>query len=335
MDKIEKNFASVTMNLLLLPIRFVAAWMFFSAAWRRLVLDGAKMDPNNAAWIGGKINTFYPHALGIKPLLYYLLTNPDLLNIFMWFFTFIEFTVGFCVAFGLVSRLAALGVTVLSFSMLLGAGWLGATCLDEWQIGSFGIAIGVILFMSGSGNFSLDAVIGRRWPSWIKQPMSWITSGNFVSEGTGRKLIYGLTAFTVIAMLWTNQAFVGGLWGPLSNPSAKPHVQIDQISAKGTQVTIKVFRDGGPDTYGAFVTELVAEDANGTVLADLRGEHLSAVMKKATIQNSFPLKVKAGPDGIIIPLGAEAIVNLDLGKDVSNVTKITLRDVSGVKWVSK
>jgi thiosulfate dehydrogenase [quinone] large subunit len=47
------------------------------------------------------------------------------------------------VLLGLFTRPASLGVSSLALGILLGAGWLGTTCLDEWQIGVLGVAAGL------------------------------------------------------------------------------------------------------------------------------------------------------------------------------------------------
>lgn len=323
-------FAPISSDLLVLALRFVVGWMFFSAAWRRLVLEPGKMSPGNAAWVGGKINHFYPQAIGFKPMFEWLLTNPDALNVFMWVFTIIELFVGLGITFGLFSRLSAIGITLLSFSMLLAAGWLGATCLDEWQIGCFGIGAGLMLAMTGVGWRSFDRLVGERWSWWTSKPMAWLATGRLMGARPGRIVSVALAAFTVIAMLGTNQAFVGGLWGPLSNPSAKPHVQVSEVADQDGTLTMQVFRDKGPDTYGAFVTELEAQDASGAVVADLKGEDLAALFKEGTIKNTSVNKVKAGPDGLILPLGAEATVTVTLPEHSSEISVVRLRDASGV-----
>jgi thiosulfate dehydrogenase [quinone] large subunit len=52
---------------------------------------------------------------------------------------------------GLFTRPVAVIVSALAFGILISAGWLGTTCLDEWQIGILGVAGGLLLFLSGGG----------------------------------------------------------------------------------------------------------------------------------------------------------------------------------------
>lgn len=49
-----------------LALRLVLGWTYFSAFWRRLILEN-KLDPNAAGYIGEKFNHFLPNALFIKP----------------------------------------------------------------------------------------------------------------------------------------------------------------------------------------------------------------------------------------------------------------------------
>lgn len=325
-------FSRLSADWFTLPLRVVVAWVFFSAAWRRTVLDPGKLDMSDAGWIGHKVNQFYPHALLIKGLLGWALHNPSVLAVGMVIFTVIEFLVGLGVLGGLLSRISAIGVALLSFFMLLGAGWLGATCLDEWQIGCWGLAGGLVIAATGPGRLSLDHLVSRRFPTWTTGWRSWFTTGQVMGPRGGRVMMVILTVFATIAMLWTNQAFAGGVWGPLHNNSAKPHVSVSDVSVSGSDLTMTVYRDGGPDTYGGYVTEVSVLDAQGNTVADLYGKDLAAAMKAAKaddeIANEFPSAVAPGPDGMSVPLGARAAVTIDLGADLSAGQTVVLRDVS-------
>ncbi len=142
-------------GLFTLSLRLVAGWTYFSAFWRRLILEN-KLDPDAAGYIGEKFNHFLPNALGIKPMIEYLVTHPEALWWAMAAFTIIEGIVGLFFMLGLFTRLMSIGVFSLAMGILLGAGWLGTTCLDEWQIGILGLAAGFTVFLSGSGKHSLD-----------------------------------------------------------------------------------------------------------------------------------------------------------------------------------
>ena len=110
-------------GLLALAIRLVIGWTYFSAFWRRTVLAD-KLDPEVAGYIGEKFNHFLPNALGIKPLIQYLVENPDILWLNMVIFTIIEGIVGLFIIFGLFTRIMSIGVFGLAMGILLGSGWL-------------------------------------------------------------------------------------------------------------------------------------------------------------------------------------------------------------------
>ena len=138
-----------------LALRLVVGWTYFSAFWRRLILEN-KLNPDVSGYIGEKFNHFLPNALGIKPMIEYLVSNPDTLWWAMVIFTIIEGVVGLLYMLGFFTRLMSIGVFSLAFGILLGSGWLGTTCLDEWQIGILGVSAGFTIFLSGGGKYSLD-----------------------------------------------------------------------------------------------------------------------------------------------------------------------------------
>ncbi len=110
-----------------------------------------------------------PHALPpIRAMMQWLLLHPHLAWAFLITFTWIEFTVGLFLLTGTMTRLAALGGTLLSFGMLFGNGWLGTACIDEFQIGTVeGIGAMIFLFI-GAGSFSVDHWIHKYWDGHVR-----------------------------------------------------------------------------------------------------------------------------------------------------------------------
>ena len=137
-------------GLFTLSLRLVVGWTYFSAFWRRLVLEN-KLIPDAPGYIGEKFNHFLPNAFGIKPMIEYLVSTPDVLWWAMVIFTIIEGIVGLLIMLGFFTRLMSIGVFSLATGILLGSGWLGTTCLDEWQIGILGATAGFTIFLSGGG----------------------------------------------------------------------------------------------------------------------------------------------------------------------------------------
>ncbi|WP_443607539.1 TQO small subunit DoxD, partial [Akkermansia sp.] len=225
-----------------LPLRLVVGWTYFSAFWRRLVLEN-KLIPDDPGYIGVKFNHFLPNALGIKPVIEYLVTHPSELWWFMVAFTIIEFLVGLMLMLGLLTRLASVGVFCLALGILLGSGWLGTTCLDEWQIGILGMCAGLLLFLTGGGSCSLDGRLSKL-PCCARRSslFAWVGSGP-LPLGYGRMArvsIWG-AVFMMLVTLGTNQFFHGGVWGPLHNKSVKPLLEVSGASLSGQELRFNVF----------------------------------------------------------------------------------------------
>ena len=130
----EQSRAYILAGIFTLSLRLVVGWTYFSAFWRRLVLEN-KLIPDSAGYIGEKFNHFLPNSIGIRPVIEYLVSTPDMLWWAMVIFTLVEGIVGLLYMLGVFTRLMSIGVFSLATGILLGSGWLGTTCLDEWQIG--------------------------------------------------------------------------------------------------------------------------------------------------------------------------------------------------------
>ena len=326
--------AAYKAGLFTLPLRWVIGWTYFSAFWRRLILDN-KLIPEEAGYIGEKFNHFLPNALGIKPIIEYLVSNPEALQISMVTFTIVEAIVGLFIILGLFTRLMSIGVFFLAMGILLGSGWLGTTCLDEWQIGVLGVASGFVLFLTGSGAYSLDNyLMNKPYQFTNKKWFSFLGSGELPIKKLAQKvlvmslLIFGLTLFT-------NQYFHGGVFGTLHNKSVKPKVEISNIQQTGSQLTFQLFRVEGADVYGSFLIDIQILDENNKVIKSIGQEEL-AQFPKERINNHYVAKIKSGKHSLILPLGAKADILIDLeGLIVKENYKLKLIDISGIEWVAK
>lgn len=322
-------------GLYTLSLRMVIGWTYFSAFWRRLILEN-KLIPDEKGYIGEKFNHFLPNALGIKPIIEYLVTHPDTLQQSMMIFTIIEAIVGFLIILGLFTRLMSIGIFSLALGILLGSGWLGTTCVDEWQIGVLGIAGGFVLFLTGSGPYSLDYYFMKKnrrftqtkWFQWlgsgslpVSKPKVLVLAGSFV--------IFGLT-------LYTNQYFHGGVWGTLHNKSVKPKLEISNISHNNSDLTFEVYRTEGADVYGSFLIGIQILDKDGNILKELFQRELSKLPEE-NIRNHYVAKVKPGKHSLVIPLGAKADVTINIDDVLlkSEIHSIKLIDISGIEWIEK
>ncbi|AXG74530.1 DoxX family membrane protein [Flavobacterium arcticum] len=321
-----------------LALRLVIGWTYFSAFWRRLILEN-KLDPDTAGYIGQKFNHFLPNALGIKPIIEHLVLNPDKLWIAMVVFTIIEAIVGLFIMFGLFTRLMSIGVIALAMGILLGSGWIGTTCLDEWQIGVLGIAGGFILFLSGSSYFSMDNfLLNKEYRFTNNKWFRWLGSGNLSLKSNSFKTISLIGALLILSLtLFTNQYFHGGLWGKLHNKSAKPVIELSDAVIDNNTLSFNVYRTEGVDVYGSFLIAIALEDAEGNIVLKMEADEL-ANLSPNVIKNIYVAKVKPGKHSLIIPLGAKANINLKHEKLIhlkSSVYILKLTDVSGIVWRDK
>lgn len=334
-QKHTTNFQWSLAGLLTTPIRWVVGWLFFSAFWRRAVLAPIKLDPNSPAYAGHKFNHFLPHALGIKSLLEYLIVHPTFLYIFLVTFTIIECLVGLALLLGFATRLASLGIVLLSWGILMGSGWLGTTCLDEWQIGAMGVAGGLVLLLTGSGPWSLDAVWQKKWPNAAKKKwLVYLTSGE-LETGKVKKVTMVFSLFAIVLTLFTNQAFFSGVWGKPHNPSKQPHITLSNLSLqKSGDLKLNIYRDGGPDTYGAFIIDIKVKNSEGKIVEDFSSDVLAKI-PASNIKNQYLNKIQPTQYALLAPLGAKATISLSstMNQPIDeDQYSILLTDVSGIQW---
>ena len=318
-----------------LALRLVVGWTYFSAFWRRTALAD-KLDPEVAGYIGEKFNAFLPNALGIKPIIQYLVENPDVLWINMVIFTIIEGIVGLFIMFGLFTRIMSIGVFGLAMGILLGSGWIGTTCLDEWQIGVLGIATGFVLFLTGSGKYSLDnnlmknnfAVTKKKW-------FTWFGSGILpIKESVFSKVVLIGSLFILGMTLMTNQVFHGGIWGTLHNKSVKPKLEITKGKIENMTLSFDVFRTEGVDVYGSWVIGIELFNEKNKTVVKYTQEDLTELNNK-NISNYYVAKIRPGKHSLIVPLGAKAKLNLDneiLLDLLKGTYTLKITDISGAVW---
>ena len=303
----EPSKAYVLAGIFTLSLRLIVGWTYFSAFWRRLVLEN-KLIPDATGYIGEKFNHFLPNSIGIKPIIEYLVSTPDLLWWAMVIFTLVEGIVGLLYMLGFFTRLMSIGVFSLAFGILLGSGWLGTTCLDEWQIGILGVSAGFTIFLSGGGKYSLDYLL---LPKLSKNKwLVWLTSGELpLSIKQFSKVAISGAVLLFILTLYTNQVFHNGIWGPLPNKSVKPELKISNAKIQEDILTFKVYRIEGADVYGSFLIGITLKDENGKTILQKNGEEL-ARFPLTRIKNDYVAKVAPGKHSLIIPLGSKATLTI-------------------------
>lgn len=320
-------------GIALTSLRWVVGWMFFSAFHRRVILEPDKLSPDVPGYVGEKFNQFMPGAIfGVGDLIATLLDHPTALQVFLWAFTGIEALVGLALILGLGTRLASLGVSLLSLGILLGAGWLGPTCLDEWQIGALGIAGGATLMLSGAGAWSLDAwllrvrpqLFEKSWMQWLAHPAPLVSR---FWAGAWATFAFGIT-------LLTNQIFHGGVLGKLHNDSVKPRVDVLAASLEEDHLVLDIERPVGPETYGAFLVGMRVLNSQGEVVRSFDAEELRRLTPQ-DIDNRWLVRVKTGAHSLVVPLGARAKIRLLSDRKIpSGSYRFEWEDVSGARFLS-
>ncbi|MCE8600935.1 quinol oxidase [Bacteroides fragilis] len=331
----EQSRAYLLAGMFTLSLRLVVGWTYFSAFWRRLVLEN-KLIPDSAGYIGEKFNHFLPNSIGIRPVIEYLVSTPDMLWWAMVIFTLVEGVVGLLYMLGFFTRLMSIGVFSLATGILLGSGWLGTTCLDEWQIGILGVAAGFTIFLSGGGRYSVDYLTERKFALRKKAGwLVWLTSGELPLKTKRFANISVAGAIVIFVLtLYTNQEFHNGVWGPLHNKSVKPKIEISDAQIENNSLSFSVYRVEGADVYGSFLIGISLKDANGHVVLEKKGEEL-ADFPIGNIDNKYIPRVAPGKHSLVIPLGSKATLTVNdpaMGTLPKGKYELVLTDISGITW---
>ncbi len=333
----DRKTVGILVSLAILPVRFVYAWMYISAPLRRVVLASGKLDPNSPLWVGHKFNSFLPHAsnfLFLHDFVRFLVLHPSLLASFLWVFTLIEFLAGLGIALGLLSRLSAIGATLLPLGMLLGAGWQGATCLDEWQIGSTGVAMGLSLFLTGNSYFSVDALLMKKFnnlenSTWFK----WLGSGDIL-DAPYQKMSVALAIFALFVTMGTNQYFQGGVWGKLHNFGKVLNIKIYDAKIQNDNLIFYAYRISGSSAAMAWIPDITLEK-DGKVVYEWDQKAIASLPPSA-VRNVYVNKAKINKYALGMRLGAKAKIILPLSQNLEHGTyTLVLHEIGGQTFSTK
>src|ERR1700732_3718799 len=150
----------------LLSNRFIQGFVYWGGGSRRFIYAPAKLDPHATSWMANKFQSAMPGALlGTDHVIAFLLHHFYLLYASLILFSAAELVTGLFLMTGFLTRIAALVSIGLSVVLMLMFGWQGATCIDEWTMAAFNLAIGATLMLGGSGGFSLDNALLARKPT--------------------------------------------------------------------------------------------------------------------------------------------------------------------------
>lgn len=137
-------------------------FVFFAAGWRRFFNAPDKHQIESGAHIAGKLVDAAPGS-PIEGAIHWVLYHPWAAEWSTYIMSTAEVAVGIALIFGFMSRFAAFGSALLNFALMLIFGWMGHECLDEWTMAALGFAISVTIMFTGSGSYSLDALLGKDW----------------------------------------------------------------------------------------------------------------------------------------------------------------------------
>ena len=166
-SKVEQSTVNVQKYLPIL--RVTLGWMYFSAFLRRTVNVPAKLNPHSPAYVGGKLLTFIPHAWQpIVGQLEWLVSHPGILYPFLLLFTAAEAIFGLFMMLGFMTRLSGLVIALLAWGIGAAGGWLGPTCVDEWQIAAVEGAAALMFMFTGSRWLSVDEYLAKKYPSGLR-----------------------------------------------------------------------------------------------------------------------------------------------------------------------
>ena len=116
-------------------------------------------------------------------------------------FSAAELVVGLMLIAGLLTRGAAFVSVGFAVLLMLMFGWQGATCVDEWTMAASNLAMGAALMLAGSGAFSLDNVLLRRYPALAERAWFHWAGGALplpVGSAAFRNIAFGVLASTVV-----------------------------------------------------------------------------------------------------------------------------------------
>lgn len=326
---------------LALPLRLVSSWLFLAACWRRLVLAPEKHHMGDPGWLGHKMNTFFPHSnFPFHDVLDVLLQYPVALDVFLWGFTLSELVLGLLLLFGVASRFAGIFQIGMAIGLMHTSGWLGPTCLSEWQTASLLISAGAVLALGGAGTLSVDAWAAKRWPNLTgKSWWFWLVGlGQQSGSQAFRKVTVAAAIAGLVYVMAMNQVHHGGVWGSLHNYSKVPDIQVTDVSADDQDTfSFTAFRDKGPEAWGTHVIAVTLETSDGREVHTFDADDLTA-MSPAAIENTYVNETVPGKYSLVMPLGSKARLTFDVpaGKrlDPAEDYRVIMTEIGGRRFSS-
>ncbi len=334
----ERNWRIAAIAML--SVRVIQGFVYWGGGSRRFIYAPAKLDPTQPTWMANKFQTAMPGALlGMEHVIAYMLQHFWLLYAGVILFSAAELIVGVALMAGLMTRAAALVSMGFSVVLMLMFGWQGATCIDEWTMAACNLAMGTTLLLAGSGSYSLDNVLLRRNPAladrgWFRWAAGSLplptTDGQF--RTLGLTLLAAVLAFNIGTYSYYRGSVVTAFHGGPVSPTKHHFTLTDGALLGDGSVRFHIYLDGGTPEAPAHVMKAELLGADGQPAATWNTEALTKLPATA-IQNDFDYnKFKAGPYGLVAPMGAMATITLPPvadAKPVGDKPVLRLTDVSG------
>jgi uncharacterized membrane protein YphA (DoxX/SURF4 family) len=304
--------------LALLSVRFIQGFIYWGGGSRRFIYAPAKLDPHAASWMANKFQSAMPGALlGTDHIIAFLLHHFDLLYTLLIIFSAGELIAGVFLMTGFLTRAAALASIGLSIVLMLMFGWQGATCIDEWTMAASNLAMGATLMLAGSGAFSIDNALLRRWPALDGQGWFRWMAGAMplpLPDRNFRTLALAVFAATVVFNVATYNYYRGSVVtafhsGPVS--AAKHHLALaDGAVLPDGSVRFHAYLDGGTPAAPSNILAAALMARDGAVLERWDGTALSR-LPPSRIANEFAYnRFAPGPFGLSAKMGAQATITL-------------------------
>jgi thiosulfate dehydrogenase [quinone] large subunit len=302
----------------LLSVRVIQGFIYWGGGSRRFIYDPQKLDPDAHTWLADKFQSAMPGALlGTDQLIAYLLQHFWLLYPAIILFSAAELIAGIALIAGLMTRLAALATIGFSVVLQLLFGWQGGTCIDEWTMAACNLAMGATLLLAGSGAYSADNALVRRYPHLADRAWFRWAAGSLpltLTVSAYRRLGFVVLALVLAFNIATYSYYRGSVVTPYhaGRVSATTHhftLSNGRLLSDGA-VRFDIYLDGGTPDIPAHIMKAEIIGAGDQPIETWSSETLSRLPAQA-IRNEFAYnKFGVGPYGLVAAMGARATITL-------------------------
>ncbi len=310
----EQPNSSTLTSLIILPIRFVLGWIFWSGGSRRFFYAPEKLDPHSTTWLANKLQSAMPGAiLGANYVISDLLQDFWLLYGMLVGFSLLELLSGLGLILGAFTRLCSLITLFLSISLMISFGWQGGTCMDEWTMAVGTFAMSAVLLLSGSPKYSIDSIFLNQRRYKESSTLA-ILASKPLSIKAFKWAGLLLTLLTIIFTLTTYNYYRGAIYshyhpGPVS-PTHFSVVLSQGAIQKNGAVSFEIYISAGTSSVPTYIPKIELTNSEGQIIQAWTAQNLSQ-LTSSQIKNVYLYnKITTGPFGLIAPESAKALIIL-------------------------